>query len=295
MTCSRTAIPRIWHSRSLYQPRGRQAAITWELFAERAANPKSAASKEGLARWAAVEFRGAYRCMAGVLRAHATVVIDVDDGKSTLQTITETLGELYIIVHSTFRAIAEYPRWRVIAPLDHPVDAEGYGRAFRWLAMRLEAAGARPDFGARDASHAWAVPARPPSGYYVCRVIPGAFVSVEEAFATIPAPEPLPEPTRADRTDSYDRRSSSGRASTSRRCRAASRAARGSTTTFKAAVAMVRGFGLEPGDALRLLVDVHNPMCAPAWSLWELKHKVKQAHQRSRLPFGAIAERGRAA
>jgi hypothetical protein len=67
----------------------------------------------------------------------------------------------------------------------------------------------------------------------------------------------------------------------------------GHATTFAAAVKMVRGFGLDPDDALALLVAIHNPLCAPAWSLPELKHKIRQAAQRGRLPFGFLADRPR--
>ena len=69
----------------------------------------------------------------------------------------------------------------------------------------------------------------------------------------------------------------------------------GHATTFRAAVAMVRGFGLEPDDALRLLVEAHNPQCAPPWSLPELRHKVRQATERGRMPFGEIVGRERTA
>jgi hypothetical protein len=285
-------MPAIWLSPSLYEPRGRQLALTWELFAVRASNPRPAKSKEGLARWAPVEFRGGHRRLAGVLRAHA-VVVDVDDG-SSLQKITDAFRQLYIIVHSTFSATAEKPRWRVIFPLDRPVDGEGYDRVYRWLAMRLEEAGAKPDFGARDASHAWAVPARPPSGFYVCRVIDGAYLDTATAFAVIPKAQPLPEPAQSEHSQPYDRRLERARRYLAT-MPGGIQGSGGSTTTFKAALAMVRGFGLEPDDALRLLLEVHNPMCAPPWSERELQHKVRQAHQRARVPFGAIADRGRAA
>jgi hypothetical protein len=56
---------------------------------------------------------------------------------------------------------------------------------------------------------------------------------------------------------------------------------------------MVRGFGLEPDDALALLVEIHNPLCQPEWSLVELRHKVKSAMQRGRVPFGWLAEKRR--
>ena len=65
----------------------------------------------------------------------------------------------------------------------------------------------------------------------------------------------------------------------------------GSSQTFKAAVALVRGFALHADDALAILVQDYNPRCQPEWSLWELKHKIRQAVQRSRQPYGFLVER----
>jgi hypothetical protein len=65
----------------------------------------------------------------------------------------------------------------------------------------------------------------------------------------------------------------------------------GHVATFRAAVVLVRGFELPPGDALRLLVEDYNPRCAPPWTPYELRHKVTQALRRSRMPFGAIVDR----
>jgi hypothetical protein len=56
---------------------------------------------------------------------------------------------------------------------------------------------------------------------------------------------------------------------------------------------MVRGFALEPDDALRMLLEIHNPICVPRWTENELRHKVKQAYLRARVPFGAISDRSR--
>ena len=263
----------------------------WSRFGARVETARPAPSKDALARWAPVEFRRSYRCRANVLRVHAAV-LDVDDG-TPLVTILAALDGLYTINHSTFSATAERPRWRVIVPLGRPVDADEYDRVWRWLASALEVEGASPDYGARDASRAWAVPAVPPSGHYVTRVTDGAFASVHDALVAIPEPEPMPEPAR-DRGDSYDRRVERARKYLAVMPGAVSGSG-GHATTFRAALAMVRGFGLEPDDALALLAEVHNPMCQPPWNLVELRHKCRQAYQRARVPFGFLAERGRAA
>jgi hypothetical protein len=284
-------MPAFYVARSLVEPQGRTTAMDWSRFAARVQTARPATTKDALARWAPAEFRRSYRARANVLRVHAGV-LDLDDGTPVDQLMSVFLG-VYVIVHSTFSATAERPRWRVIVPLDRPVDADEYDRVWRWLASALEVEGASPDYGARDASRAWAVPAVPPSGYFVTRVTDGAFASVHDALVAIPEPEPLPEPSR-DRGDSYDRRVERARKYLAVMPGAISGSG-GHATTFRAALAMCRGFGLEPDDALALLVEIHNPTCAPAWTVHELRHKVRQAHQRARVPFGFLAERGRAA
>jgi hypothetical protein len=286
--------PMLWLSPSLREPKGRGVSMSWSVFAQRVETARAAPSKESLARWAPVEFTDGRRCLANVVRVHA-VVLDVDDG-SALAPIVGNLKGLLVIAHSTFSATTERPRWRIIVPLDHPVDAGGYDRVWRWLAAKLEAAGVRPDYAARDASRAWAVPARPPSGFYVAQTFDGAFADVCEALAAIPKPEPLPVAPPRSSVDSY---TYAGRLVRARqylsRMPGALAGSGGHRATFAAACVLVRGFALEQDDALALLIEVHNPLCAPPWSERELRHKVKQAHQRARLPLGFLADRGSAA
>jgi len=269
---------------------GRQCALAWSTFADRVKRAKPGRAKETLARWAPVEFRGGRRCLANVLRAHA-VVLDVDDG-SKLARVLRALDGIYTIAHSTFSATAQHPRWRIVVPLDWPVDASEYDRVWRWLASKLEAVDIQPDYGARDASRAWAVPARPPSGFYIAHVAEGAFAERTEALAAIPEPAPLPEPDHGPRDETYAHRVERASRYLATMPGAISGSG-GHATTFAAALVLVRGFGLEHDDALRLLTEVHNPLCAPEWSQRELVHKIRQAYQRGRLPFGWLADRQR--
>lgn len=64
---------------------------------------------------------------------------------------------------------------------------------------------------------------------------------------------------------------------------------RGSDTCFKAAVHLVRGFGLPEREALALLEEHYNPRCQPPWSPRELAHKVQSA-SRSQLPHGYLLD-----
>jgi hypothetical protein len=282
--------PVLWTSPSLYQPQGRQIEVPWSIVCERVTHPRPAPSKDSLARIAFVDFKDGYRKMANVRAVHAAA-LDFDNG-SALHDILRGVDDLFAIVHTTFSATAEHPRWRVILPLDRPVSADEYERAWRCLAGRFERAGVDPDYAARDASRAWAVPAIPPSGHYVSRVVDGAFASVDQALAEVPEQAPLPEPDRRSSDEPYDRRLRRAERYVAAMPGAISGSG-GHAATFRVALVLVRGFGLEPSDALRVLTEVHNPMCSPAWSPRELQHKVRQAYQRGRVPFGAIADRPR--
>ncbi|HQL49369.1 MAG TPA: bifunctional DNA primase/polymerase [Holophaga sp.] len=59
----------------------------------------------------------------------------------------------------------------------------------------------------------------------------------------------------------------------------------GHLQTFKTAVGLVRGFCLDPDDALALLWNDFNPRCAPPWPLADLRRKVEQARA-ARLTAG---------
>jgi hypothetical protein len=52
----------------------------------------------------------------------------------------------------------------------------------------------------------------------------------------------------------------------------------GHNTTFKVAIALVRGFDLSPAVALPFL-QRYNQRCQPQWSIKELKHKLKDADE----------------
>ena len=273
----------LWTSPSLNRPEGRQLRVSWEAFEARCSSPKPGETKAGLARWAPVEFRQAYRCRANVVRAHA-VVIDIEDGSGE-ETIVRSVEGLHYLLHSTFSATSDLPRWRLVVDIDRSVTAEEYERLWRWLASAVEREGCTPDYAARDSSRAWAVPAIPPSGHYVCRVGHGPSASVADGLAAIPEEESIvaPKPSMADGYDARVRRARSY----VDRMDPAIQGSGGSTQTLKVAIVLARGFALEPDDALALLAE-YNARCQPAWSARELEHKVRQAIQRSRLPYGYL-------
>jgi hypothetical protein len=237
-----------------------------------------------------VKFLDDYRCRANVVACYAAV-IDVDDGSLQLPAILEAFDGLLMIAHTTFSSTPDAQRWRIVLPLDRPVTADPYDRVARWLLSALEDVGGQPEYaGSRDAAHAWAVPARPPSGHYEVVHTEGKAVNVADALVAIPEPEPIVLRPRHERNVSYDKRVQRARAYLYTMAPAISGAG-GHAATWRAANAMVRGFSLDPDDALALLVQEFNPRCQPEWTIGELKHKVAQALRRGRHPFGFLVER----
>lgn len=66
----------------------------------------------------------------------------------------------------------------------------------------------------------------------------------------------------------------------------------GHAAAFRAALLLVRGFGLEEEDALRLLDEDYNPRCDPPWSEDELRHKIEDAGKADQVPMGYLLGRG---
>lgn len=64
----------------------------------------------------------------------------------------------------------------------------------------------------------------------------------------------------------------------------------GHDALWRAAVALVRGFGLDDGTAFALLWGEFNPRCSPVWSQREVRHKVVQAG-RAKVPAGYLLGR----
>ncbi|HSY24906.1 MAG TPA: hypothetical protein VK841_22430, partial [Polyangiaceae bacterium] len=187
--------------------------------------------------------------------------------------------------------------WRAVLPLDRPVTtAEDEFRRVQRACIELAEQGGLDAEKGQSAAHCFALPARGGSAYEFLELC-GAFFDVDAALERFPKPEPMPriERARAD-GDSYAQRRTRA-ARYLERMPGAISGSGGHAATFAAACAMVRGFELDPADALELLAAIHNPRCSPPWSVRELRHKVKSAHQRATLPFGYLAERrdGRAA
>lgn len=276
---------------SLFRPaEGRRVPV--RALLERVKTPRTYAAKDDVPRWSWGTYRDNYRSLDAFQTAMG-LAFDFDAGASIAQ-LEEAFGDFCGFAHTTWSNSPALLRWRVGLLLTRAVDREEHDRVWRAGAAIAERAGLDPDYAARDASRAWALPARHDGDHYKyiykCIELTGALFDVDQALQQFPKPQPLPEPLSGPRDESYEHRLERA-AKYLARMPGGIEGSRGSDTTFKAAVAMVRGFHLDPKDALRLLTDIHNPLCQPPWSARELEHKTRQAFRRGRLPVGFIADR----
>jgi Bifunctional DNA primase/polymerase, N-terminal len=93
-----------------------------------------------------------------------------------------------------------------------------------------------------------------------------------------PTEDALPSyKTRRDRARSY-----------LAKCQPSIQGRNGSRALMKAAVALVRGFCIQPDDAAQILWDDFNPRCRPSWSYEEIAHKVEDAEYGSNREWGHL-------
>jgi hypothetical protein len=206
------------------------------------------------------------------------------DGGATLAGIVEAFAGLHGFVHATLTP----GHWRAALLADREIRGAGeHDRVWRLGAELAERAGLAVDHAARDASRAWALPAARPG--YAYHDLVGAPLDVALALARFPPPAPLPAP--APRPDGDDLARRLERASKYLATLPPSIAGSGGhAALWRATLAIVRGFALDPDDALRLLAEEFSPRCSPPWSLRELRHKVRSAVQRGRLEPGWLAD-----
>jgi hypothetical protein len=269
---------------SLYEPAaGRRIATTWGALAQRAVSPRAYASKATLSRWSAATFEGHHRSLARVISVGAAV-LDADRGppaERSEELIRVALAELSGYAHTTWSSAPDNLRWRIVLPLSRAVTVAEYDRVWRAAAEHV---GDIVDYCARDAAHAWAVPAQRDG--YRCLQFGGELLDVDYAFSRFPAE------TRSTNENIGETRSVANHERVERARRylekmdPAISGSGGHAVLWRAAVALVRGFSLDEETALRLLVSEYNGRCVPPWSFVELRHKVRDAAQRGKLERG---------
>jgi P4 family phage/plasmid primase-like protien len=302
---------------------GSPLRTTWaDFFGKMSAltNTAKTTDKLKLPGWSAATFKDNHRRMENVENVYA-VVLDFDnsgkvkrpDGKviterlsddklATIDGAVRVWPDCYAFAYTSWSHSVEWPRFRLVLPYSRPVTKHEHEVVWSWVAGKLKAAGQEIDTACKDASRLWFVPARRDDSYET-RLQPGSPLDVDAILAEVRAEKSRPRPNDAGNAPTNPQPSVSAATTdphsiplTDRISRASKYLAKmpgavsgsgGHPTTFKAAIALVRGFALPVEDAIDLLRREYNPRCQPEWSEKELRHKIEDAAKTTTPALGA--------
>lgn len=274
---------------TIKESRGRRISTTWDALASKLSTPRETNDKLALPGFAIATFKEDTRALANVERVFA-LGFDFD-------ALTVSIAELAnafhsaTIVHSTYSSTAAQPRARAFSLLSRGVTADEYSRLWRYCADKMEEAGQSADRAAKDASRLW-FPSAVPVGSkdFIFRRIEAEPLNVDRLLASIPPEEVVQvEPVAVDTTEFGDVKKRAW--AYLQQVPAAVSGEHGHDATFIAACKLVRGFGLQVGDAFELLA-MWNRNNKPPWTATDLLRKVMEASKRGTKPaMGSLLDR----
>jgi KaiC/GvpD/RAD55 family RecA-like ATPase len=240
--------------------------------------------------WSPSVFEDDYRELARVQRVFA-MVLDIDEPKEkygtvgwTLKGAQEAFDDFYGLIHTSKSHSATLHRFRVILPTNRPMSAFEYSGIWRRLDARFPH---RLDPQAKDPSRFWYTPGVVGGGPFETTRLTGEPLNVDKILAwpepeqtTAPAPEWRQVNKGADvedRARKYIAKMDPGIAGSG-----------GHDSTWRVAVALAQGFELSEEDTFQILKRDYNPRCSPPWSDRELRHKARQAVERSTVTAGYL-------
>jgi hypothetical protein len=266
--------------------------LPWPALAERFSTP-SVGPKECAARWCAGRFGGdGSRKLANFIDAEL-IVLDFDGNAPPDRVAAAYAADLGIVVTTASYDREDDQRCRLIRVTDRTFTLSEHDRLWRAEAAKAEAVGLTPDYSGRDGTHAW-VEARikSASSDFESYELHGSPVSVDAALALIPEDKPEERanlmPAREADVRTVDRAERylatldpavSGQG--------------GHAQMFRAATTLVRGFELDEVTAFALLAE-YNQRAQPPFLASELRHKIRSAATRSKLPPGYLRDKPRA-
>jgi hypothetical protein len=276
---SRIAPCRVTWWPTLLVPEGEPGSFdTWdELFARFAR--RMPFMGDGHPGWSAATFDPPRRALENVQQIHAAC-FDYDKG-TTIAEARERWAGAYGLLHTTRSHTDEAHRFRVILPLARSVSPFEYAALWSRLAKRAGDVDQAP----KDPSRFWYVPGAKGQQPYEAIRLEGRPLD-PDVWLRQPEPKaPAPAVAPAMPSTDVERRAIAYLA----RMPAAIAGQGGHDATWRAAIALSRGFGLDEHTTLRLLLSEYNPRCEPPWSERELRHKAAQAGN-ANVPHGYLLE-----
>lgn len=179
------------------RPRG--ARIPWRRLAARLTDFGIHPTKSACPLWTPAIFSGDRRKAEEVVEL-SCLVLDFDDG-ATPDEILPLWKGVAGVVHTSWSHgppyARDYPKWRLVMPLEQPVPAEAWGRVWQWAADRV---GQRCDVKCKDAGRIYYVPAvRSERWPREARILTGRPLSVPASLLAPPRPDPMLSAPRRSR------------------------------------------------------------------------------------------------
>ncbi len=192
------------------------------------------------------------------------------DSPVTFNAAAELWGEHFGQIHTSKSHTPEWHRLRVVLPLSREVS----GFEYEQLWIRVEAFAGFVDSQTRDPSRFWYLPSK--SDSFAFKRLTGNPLDVD---LWLSKPEPAKaQPLRQAAPRSVDPTRVERRAiAYLNRIDGATSGAGGHPQTWRAALALARGFDLSEEQTFSLLWSEFNHRCSPQWSEKELRHKARQA------------------
>jgi hypothetical protein len=218
------------------------------------------------------------------------LVLDFDHG-AELPAATDAFAGFDAFVHTTFRHDEHEHRFRVVLPFERACAADQYRAIWKGAERFCLSHALHPDGNCKNASRIWYVPGRRPCMPFEAHRLHGRAWCPERWTAKrelTPLRAVLSELDWAkSRDEERGRRRSRASAYLSRMPPSISGQC-GHAALWNAAIALVRGFDLDPQETFDLLKGQFSPRCSPPWSDREIMHKIADA-LRARLPRGYLA------
>lgn len=271
---------------NLINPHGSEHELTWAELVELLTSPQTPFQGNNVhPGWSPASFRGQQRALAAVRNVFA-LCLDYDAG----ETIDATAGLLEAftgVIQTTRKHTPENPRFRVVLPLARSVSRFEF--AGLWVRFN-HFVGRKVDPAPKDSSRFWYLPAT--SEHFESRILPGGLLDPDE-WLDKPDPTPVSVPVlprvKQPKQQTQDQAHIEKRASAYlATIDGAIEGNGGDKQTFRAAVAMARGFALSQQDAFRLLWNEYNPRCVPPWNQKGIERKVEYALKAEKVPLGCL-------
>lgn len=280
----------LWPSLNAKQE-GKDLEIAFGDLVEQLSGPASYLGKWRHPGWSPGRFEPLLRCSANVQEMFLLGLDYDSNSNATVESACFYWSGVSGFIYTTKSHTQETNRFRLMLQLSRPVNANEYNRLWLLVKSMLLEHGHVIDPQAGDASRFWYGPGTVDGTQHQTILLDGAPFDVEAALEAAP---PIEAAHNADCGD-VDTDVDASRLEEARnylaRMPAALSGHSGHPTTFRAAVALVRGFGLSRRQANEVLWNDYNPRCVPMWSSKEIEHKVEDAYSNSMRAWGYLLDR----